>query len=682
MYLEYFGLSDYPFDGLPDRRYYYVGGAHHQSLSLLSAALSRSGCLCVFTGESGSGKTTLVRMLMRSLPRRMRIISIDDPRLDPQMLLATMLRASGVVATSFESIAELTLKVRQMLERSIAQGIITTVICDEAQGLSDDVLEQIRLISNIEGEAGKMINFLLVGREDLLNHLNKPEHEMLRNRIKIFTTLPRLKESEVGAYLTFRLQKSGCLRPVFTNKAIAAIARHSNGAPRLINAIADMCLTLAAQKKSEQVNGSIARKAAAMVLHHQQGGIAGYVRNFMREAMSLSLYARIGTIAGAALCAALAFGGALAIMKYYYPVQTLENALISDEQIKQRYTMVADYLLKGRNAASREVYFFNHAISQSYFKSEALATLFKIHGYAVADAEQGISNEVLRSVNLQRFYQTGSFEEAISYNTPVLISLIDDNLTPFYAVLYSLNEDVAQLVIGDYMFSVKASYIKDRFMGQYTLLHPYIGNLSELKSRMTDVRKNAENRLRPFLNAYRNRALESANREAYAALIKFEKQKDEVNKLRQMIRQQVLSSLNSEHKSDAQLEKELKSSINSALEQNEEFQSASTLLKKLEEISAAREVRADEIRTISLRLDDGYRRAMDLFLQEQRLSEVNQRAAALLTLSGYDGPRLITVVPGEAESETGQAPAASGQAAGAPGGKTTAIEAPQPEKKK
>ena len=161
MYLEHFGLDDYPFDGLPDRRFYYVGSSQHQSLGLLTTALSRSGSICVLTGSSGAGKTTLVRMLMRSLPRRMRIITIDDPRTDPQMLIATILRASGIVATSFESIAELTLKLRQMLEKSIALGIITTVICDEAQGLSDDVLEQIRLISNIEGEAGKMINFLL-----------------------------------------------------------------------------------------------------------------------------------------------------------------------------------------------------------------------------------------------------------------------------------------------------------------------------------------------------------------------------------------------------------------------------------------------------------------------------------------------------------------------------------------
>ena len=157
MYEKFFGLDELPFDGLPDNRFYFVGNCQHQALELLTSNLSRNGSICILSGPSGSGKTTLVRMLIRSLPKRMRIIAIDDPRLDPHMLLATILRASGVVATSFESIAELTLKLRKLLERSVQSGIVTTVICDEAQGLSDEVIEQIRLISNIEGELGKMI---------------------------------------------------------------------------------------------------------------------------------------------------------------------------------------------------------------------------------------------------------------------------------------------------------------------------------------------------------------------------------------------------------------------------------------------------------------------------------------------------------------------------------------------
>lgn len=114
-------------------------------MEVLTSNLSRNGAICVLSGPSGSGKTTLVRMLIRSLPKRMAIISIDDPRLDEHMLLATILRASGVVATSFESIAELTLKLRRLLEHSVQSGIVTTVILDEAQDFLMRLLSRLDL---------------------------------------------------------------------------------------------------------------------------------------------------------------------------------------------------------------------------------------------------------------------------------------------------------------------------------------------------------------------------------------------------------------------------------------------------------------------------------------------------------------------------------------------------------
>ena len=233
MYEKFFSLDELPFDGLPNQRFYYVGSNQHQALELLSQNLSRNGAICVLYGPSGSGKTTLVRMLIRSLPDRMRIIAIDDPRLDEHMLLATILRASGIVATSYESIAELTLKIRKMLEKSVDTGIMTTVICDEAQGLSDAVLEQIRLISNIEGKIGRMVNFLLVGQEDLISHIQKKEHHMLYGRIKAFAKIPALKRDEVQSYVNYRMQQAGCISPVFSNRALNSLYKPSEGLPRL-----------------------------------------------------------------------------------------------------------------------------------------------------------------------------------------------------------------------------------------------------------------------------------------------------------------------------------------------------------------------------------------------------------------------------------------------------------------
>lgn len=677
MYLEYFGLDDYPFDGLPDRRFYYVGGSQHQSLGLLTTALSRSGSICVLSGASGVGKTTLVRMLMRSLPRRMRIISIDDPRLNPHMLLATILRASGVVATSLESIAELTLKLRQMLEKSIAMGIITTVICDEAQGLSDEVLEQIRLISNIEGEAGKMINFLLVGQEDLIAHINQHKHDMLKNRIKIFAVIPRLKEEEVGAYLTYRLQQVSCVKPIFTNRAIAVITKKSGGVPRLINAIADMCLTLACERKKKQVNSFLAKKAA-YIARHNKVGVKDLIGNYFKEIFSLSLYERIGLIIAAGVCAGAAFYGALYLMRQYYPLNTVEESLITDTQLQERYSDVASYLFQGRNAASRELFFFNRAISQAYFKSDAFETLLKVHGYrlalkshtgaatgsgadsssaALAASDAVITDELLERVSLQSMGQEGDFAEAISYNTPVLIGMVDDNLTPFYCVLYRLSDDVAHLIIGNYMFAVKLDYVKERYLGSYTIFHPYIGDIADLSSTKTDTRKAMENKLRPYLEQYRQHALESTNREANIALERYDHQQQVVAQVRQQVRQDLLATIPTDNRSDAEIEQMLDERFSEALDKSDAYAEAIRALGDYEQVSSRLERKADDIRTISLKLDDGYERAMSLFLEDQGLTAVSDKAIAILTLMFSDGPRLIDVMSNSALDSAVEMPA-------------------------
>lgn len=643
MYLEYFGLDDYPFDGLPDRRFYYVGGSQHQALGLLNTALSRTGSICVLTGPSGSGKTTLVRMLMRSLPRRMRIISIDDPRIDPQTLLATILRASGVVATSFESIPDLTMKVRHMLELSIANGIITTVICDEAQSMSDATLEQVRLISNLEGEAGKMINFLLVGREDFVERLNAPEQEVFKSRVKVFTELPCLKEPEVAAYITYRLQQVSRVKPIFTNKAITLITKKSGGAPRLVNAIADMCLTLACQKKIEQVNAKIARRAAHMVQHNEVG-FKTYFKNLLHEIFSISLYGKVLVVGAAALCAAGAFVGALSLMKTIYPVQTLEGALISDREVQERYLKVTDYLFRGRSAEGRELYYFNQAISQAYFKADAYATLLKLHGYAIAEEDGVISDPLLQEVDLQRFEQNGPLAEAMSYNCPVLISLVDDNLTPFYVVLYNINDDVGQLIVGDYLFAVKLSYIQERYCGTYTILHPYVGDVAALSSNRTDTRKNMENRLRPYLAKYRQRALESAEREKNLASLNVTRQKSDLKRIRNDLYESISAQLKAQKVPEADFDRELNRELELAVESSADYQNATNLLRQYEQTYEQKMDEAADIRSISMRLDDGYTRGMNLFLMDQHLSEVNGRAIALLTLTSSDGPRLLNAL--------------------------------------
>lgn len=467
MYEKYFSLDELPFDGLTESRFYYVGNCQHQALELLTNNLSRNGSICVLSGPSGSGKTTLVRMLIRSLPKRMRIIAIDDPRLNEHMLLATILRASGVVATSFESIAELTLKLRKLLEHSVESGIVTTVICDEAQGLSDDVIEQIRLISNIKGSLGKMINFLLVGQEDLISNIQKPMHKMFWGRVKAFASIKALKRDEVQAYVTFRMQIAGCHDPIFTNRAISALYKSTGGLPRLINSIADRALCIAFEAQKKYVSSSMVKKATEVVRHQRSLFVLGF-KSFIKDCL-LIVFAKIPL---------MLFGMAISVgifsLAYFYlphrlDSQSLTSLVQKDRFVESEYDKALKKLLPASSKEGKELYLFNESVNQSLFLSDSLNTLIKVWGYKRADGSKATCND-LDKVNLKCTTIQGELSLLKLINRPSVLLMRSDKMVPYYALIKSINDKESEIILGDKLWRVKTAYIEKYFDGEFTFI--------------------------------------------------------------------------------------------------------------------------------------------------------------------------------------------------------------------
>ncbi|NLK84508.1 MAG: Flp pilus assembly complex ATPase component TadA [Aeromonadales bacterium] len=467
MYEKYFSLDELPFDGLTESRFYYVGNCQHQALELLTNNLSRNGSICVLSGPSGSGKTTLVRMLIRSLPKRMRIIAIDDPRLNEHMLLATILRASGVVATSFESIAELTLKLRKLLEHSVESGIVTTVICDEAQGLSDDVIEQIRLISNIKGSLGKMINFLLVGQEDLISNIQKPMHKMFWGRVKAFASIKALKRDEVQAYVTFRMQIAGCHDPIFTNRAISALYKSTGGLPRLINSIADRALCIAFEAQKKYVSSSMVKKATKVVRYERSLFVLGF-KSFIKDCL-LTVFAKIPLmLLGMAISV-----GIFSLAYFYLPhrldSQSLTSLVQKDRFVESEYDKALKKLLPASSKESKELYLFNESVNQSLFLSDSLNTLIKVWGYKRADGSKATCND-LDKVNLKCTTIQGELSLLKLINRPSVLLMRSDKMVPYYALIKSINDKESEIILGDKLWRVKTAYIEKYFDGEFTFI--------------------------------------------------------------------------------------------------------------------------------------------------------------------------------------------------------------------
>lgn len=481
MYEKFFSLDELPFDGLPDERFFYVGSSQREALSLLSEQLMRQGAVCVLYGPSGSGKTTLVRMLIRSLPNRQRIITIDDPRITPHTLLATLLRSCGIVASSYESIPELTFKLRSYLDGSSVQSQGTLLIVDEAQGLSDDCLEQLRLISNIEGKSGQRVSILLAGQDYLKDRIREPLHHMLLSRVKTFAAVKALNKEEMYAYLSFRLQQSGCRDPLFSPRALKAIYKGSHGLPRLINSIADRALSLACEQKKHNVTYSVAKKAV-MQVRSRGFSFKTRLRRYLKYLAKLGCIVVPFTAMGAFL-ALVSFVACYYFLPNVVKNSTFESVLKDSEAMHVASERYIESSAWRQTSRGRQLQLLNADIKKSVFKSDLETTLINVWGYARKDGKS-ISCNDLEKTGLYCALGQGSIDEVFLNGRPAVLSMLDDDLMPYYALLYKVNsDDTSNLIMGNHMFTIKNSYLRKHFLGNFTVVLPEYEELAEPSSK-------------------------------------------------------------------------------------------------------------------------------------------------------------------------------------------------------
>ncbi len=267
MYLRHFNLTDLPFSIAPNPRYVYLSPQHQEALAHLLYGISVGGGFIALTGEVGTGKTTLCRCLLEQLPDDVDIALIFNPRLNARELLASIcdelhLPHPGDKASIKRLIDLLT---HHLLETH-AQGRRTIVLIDEAQNLSFDVLEQIRLLTNLETNETKLLQIILVGQPELKSLLARQNLRQLSQRITARYHLNPLSFGETCAYIAHRLAVSGVSRRIFSRLAVARIFRLSGGIPRLINLICDRALLGAYTLGKTGVSAAIVGKAAREVL--------------------------------------------------------------------------------------------------------------------------------------------------------------------------------------------------------------------------------------------------------------------------------------------------------------------------------------------------------------------------------------------------------------------------------
>jgi len=292
MYNDYFGLNEAPFSITPNPKYLYLGPRHQEALAHLSYGVIEGSGFVSLTGEVGTGKTTLCRQLLDSTPAEIDIALVFNPRLSALELVAAVCDELRVAYPKKRvSIKCLIDALNQHLLKTYAAGKRTVLIIDEAQNLSVEVLEQVRLLSNLETSQYKLLRIMLIGQPELRNILAKPELRQLNQRITARYHLRPLSLSETGVYIHHRLSVAGASSyALFMPAAIKAVYRFSAGTPRLINIICDRALTGAYATGKSVVDKKIATQAARETMDISTAGSRfASVHNMRLNAWLLSL---------------------------------------------------------------------------------------------------------------------------------------------------------------------------------------------------------------------------------------------------------------------------------------------------------------------------------------------------------------------------------------------------------
>lgn len=435
MYTQFFGLSEPPFSISPNPKYLYMSERHGEALAHLNYGLQDGGGFVLLTGEVGTGKTTVSRCLLQQLPPETEIAYILNPSLTERDLLAAICDEFQLPYGEEASLKQLFDLIRDHLLANLAAGKRSVVLVDEAQHLLPGVLEQLRLLTNLETDEKKLLQVVLIGQPELQQMLRQPLLRQLAQRITARYHLQPLSRQDVDAYVRFRLQVAGCVQPIFTPRAIQTLHRLSGGIPRLINLICDRALIAAFARGSHKiVHGDISQSAYEVSGIRDEGS--------WQSGLTVALV-------GALLVATGWWGWQFFGIFPERPLIKVEVPVKVDDTLEQQEQLT-------------------RAINQALEPDVAMQNLYKVWGYQAELEEATCDNAPRAGLRCQEGEATLTQLQTLQY--PALISLTDETGGIYYATLVSLGADKASLLIGNQSWQVDRQWLSDAWGGSYTLL--------------------------------------------------------------------------------------------------------------------------------------------------------------------------------------------------------------------
>ncbi len=471
MYKDYFGFFEVPFSIVPSSRYLFLSQRHREAMQHLQAGLGDGGGFAMLTGEVGTGKTTVAKAMLASLDDKTRAGLILNPTFTSQDLLEAICDEFHLNYPEQATLKQLSQCIYQFLQLNESKGIQTLVVIDEAQHLAADVLEQLRLLTNLETDDRKLLKVLLIGQPELQEKLRTTQLRQLSQRITGRYHLLPLTEGEIRQYIEFRLSTAGGRMDVFTRSAITTLARDSQGIPRLINLLADKSLQYAFHSGAKQVNKDIAQKASQDVLSFQAPNFSSGAQQPTPGKISYLGYAVVSVL-GLGLATGLIWQSeniAPYLDKFrssqdldrhsIEPIAVIQPApSFSSEEVDTRETSSV------KQAKNRLLPALAQALRESTDQVKAVRELYKLWGYQ-ASVMDGICEGQSNGLFQCRSY-LGSLAQIEAMNFPVVLQLNYDQMRS-YAVLYRLDDTTAELLIADQRVQVPRAWIEQVWFGEY-----------------------------------------------------------------------------------------------------------------------------------------------------------------------------------------------------------------------
>ena len=267
MYLSYYGLTQKPFSITANPSFLFFSHRHKEALANLTYGIKERVGFIEITGEVGTGKTTICRHLLNQLDEKTKTAFIFNSNLSGVQLLQTIVEDFGI-KTEKKSKGALFSELNRFLIEQLSFNNNVVLIIDEAQNLSLQLLEQVRMLSNLETENEKLIQIVLVGQPELREKLKLPALRQLRQRISVRYHIEALEDQEVPLYIAHRLKLAGAVNgmsPLFTDEAFKVLTRYSSGIPRLVNIVCDKALLLAFVLEQRRIDENIVNRSIAEI---------------------------------------------------------------------------------------------------------------------------------------------------------------------------------------------------------------------------------------------------------------------------------------------------------------------------------------------------------------------------------------------------------------------------------